>query len=234
MKYRFYLGIYFMLMILPSSGNLKGEISASSLDSLRENDSYFLMNLVTPLDPFNPRWRFGYLQNLNEDWKIGLNFGYGSRGLSLYEFGNIRGSHYQLIEIRPEIYWIINPQRKTKRYLSGELFYISHKDVFKNGHYFRIKGESISYEQVDFQRQKFGLNLKFGAIIYSKSRFRVNIYGGLGVRVRYNTFTNVINPSAVDLGPEYGDMLGMEDFRNVIGTVVGVNPCLGINLHYTL
>ncbi len=198
------------------------------------NKSYLTLNLLSPINTLSPRWRVGYIRNLNNKWKIGLDIGFGKRSLSFSDFGEKIGKNYQLWEIRPELYYIINPKRKTKKYFSLELFYINHKDVFYNGHYFPENGESLSYDKSDYNRKKYGLNLKYGFIIYSKNRFGFNIYTGLGLRVRKNTFLNIINPDIVDLGPEGGDMFGFYNYKNEEGTRFGANFSFAFKLYYKL
>ena len=213
---------------------VKGNSQTDDIKKLGNNDSYFTINLLSTINTLNPRWRIGYIKNLNKKWKVGLDIGYGNRDLSFSDFGDKIGEDYQIWEFRPEFYYIINPLRKTKKYFSVELFYTNHKDVFYGGHYFPINGESISYDKSDFKRQKYGLNLKYGFIIYSKKRLGFNLYTGLGMRIRKNTFSNIINPNFVDLGPEGGDMFGFDNYKNVEGTVFGANFSFGFKLYYRI
>lgn len=210
----------------------KGDAQTKEIKNSDNNNSYITINLLSPINTLNPRWRIGYIKYINKNWKAGLDIGYGNRNLSFSDFGGKIGKDYQIWEIRPELFYIIDPQRKTKKYFSIELFYINHKDVFYESHYFPINEESISYNKSDFKRQKFGLNLKYGFIIYSKNRLGLNLYTGLGVRIRKNTFSNVINPNFVNLGPEGRDMFGLADYKNVEGTVFGANFSFGFKLHY--
>jgi len=213
---------------------VNGNAQIRDIQETSNENSYFTINLLSSLNTLNPRWRIGYIENINKKWKVGLDFGYGNRSLSFSDFGDKIGKDYQIWELRPELYYIIDPQRKTKKYFSLELFYINHKDIFYNHHYFPVSGESISYDKSDFKRQKYGLNLKYGFIIYSKKRLGLNLYTGLGMRIRKNTFSNVINPNIVDLGPERGDMFGFDNYKNVKGTVFGANFSFGIKLYYRL
>ena len=223
-----------IIILISIFSMLESKAQSEEIKNLNNNESYLTLNLLSSINTLNPRWRFGYIKNLSEKWKIGLDIGYGNRNLSFSDFGDKIGDNYQLWEVRPEIYYVINPIKKTKKYLSVELFYINHKDVFYNGHFFPINGESISYDKSDFERQKYGLNLKYGLIIYSKRRLGFNIYTGLGIRIRKNNFSNVINPNNVDLGPEGGDMFGFDDYKNVEGLVFGGNFSLGLKLYYKI
>lgn len=194
--------------------------------------SYLTLNLLSQLNFYSPRWRVGYIRNINPKWKMGLDLGFGNRNLSFFQ-ENV-GSDYQLWEVRPELYYIINPSKKTDKYFSFELYYISHKDTFYDGHYFPIDGESLHYDKIDFHRQKYGFTIKYGFFIFSKNKIGFNIYTGLGLRVRNNTFSNGVNSEIVDLGPEGGDMFGFYNYRNMEGVNVGPNFSLGIKLYFKL
>lgn len=76
------------------------------------------------------------------------------------------------------------------------------------------------------------MNFKYGFLFNSKKRIGFNLYTGLGLRIRNNSFSEIINPNIVDLGPEGGDMFGFDIYRNVDGTSFGANFVLGIKLYY--
>lgn len=194
------------------------------------NDSYLTLNLLSSLNINSPRWRIGYIKNINDRWKVGLDIGYGNHNLTFYDLGD----NYELWEIRPEFYYFLKTKRKTKKYLSAEPFYINHRDVFLDGHYFPKNGESLSYDQTNYRRQKYGVNLKYGFLFNSKKRLGFNVYTGLGISIRNNTFSEIINPNIVDLGPEGGDMFGFDNYKNVEGAIFNANFALGIKLYYRL
>ncbi|MEO8933561.1 MAG: hypothetical protein ABI295_04575 [Xanthomarina sp.] len=222
--------IAFLISLL-STINVNGQTDSTKNSNTH---SYFTLNLLSPLNTQSPRWRIGYIKDIDEKWKAGLDMGYGNRNLLFSDYGDNISKDYQLWEIRPEIYYIINPKRKTKKYFSLELFYINHTDIFYSGSYSSVNNESISYDQSDYKREKYGLNLKYGFIIYSKKRLGLNLYTGLGMKIRKNTFSNVLNPNLVDLGPEKGDMFGFDNYKNVEGTKLGANFSFGFKLYYKL
>lgn len=201
------------------------------------NNSYLTINLLSSLSPIVPRWRVGYIKNINEMWKVGVDVGYGNPSLTYHNLGDNYEDNYELWEIRPEFYYFLKAKKKAKityAYLSTELFYINHSDVFSNGHYFPMNGESFRYDQANFRRQKYGLNLKYGFFFYSKKRIGLNAYTGLGLRIRNNTFSEILNPTEVDLGPEGGDMFGFDAYKNMEGTNWSANFVFGFKLYYRL
>ena len=54
------------------------------------------------------------------------------------------------------------------------------------------------------------------------------------MRIRKNTFSNIINPNFVDLGPEGGDMFGFDNYKNEERTVFGANFSFGFKLYYRI
>lgn len=74
------------------------------------NNSYLTVNLLSSLNINSPRWRIGYMKNINDRWKVGLDIGYGNHNLTYYDLGD----NYELWEVRPEFYYFLKTKRKTK------------------------------------------------------------------------------------------------------------------------
>ncbi len=222
--------IAFFLFYLSCTANIYAQ-----KDNIEDysNASYLTINTLSSLNTFSPRWRAGYIKNINDKWKIGLDIGYGIRNLSFSGFGDKIGNDYQLWEIRPELYYILKPERKTKKYFSIELFYINHTDVFFHEHYISKNKEYLSYNKANFKRYKYGFHLKYGFIIYSKKRLGFNLYSGLGLKIRNVIFSKVINPK-IDLDYSERDMVIFDEYKGIEGSNFGVNLTLGFKLYYRL
>ncbi len=172
-------------------------------------NTYVTFNILTPFDPYNPRYRIGLIQSLNKSWSIGLDVGYGNEAITISNDGTGPGEDYRLYEIRSEIYHILNPTRRVNHYLSGEVFYINHSETFLDNSYETEQDEMIIYyESADFHRKKYGLHIKYGVIIPFGEHVGMNFYVGAGVRVRDNEFSNVVvseewddNEYFLDIGP---------------------------------
>jgi hypothetical protein len=217
--------IYFSIINISNAQN-------DEITNLSEynNNSYLTINLLSSINPIAPRWRIGYIRNINERWKVGIDVGYGNANLIYWDLGD----NYELWEIRPEFYYFLKTKRKTKKYLSFEPFYTNHKDIFIDSFYNPENAKSTSYDQANYKRQKYGVNFKYGFLFNSRKRLGFNLYSGLGLRIRNNTFSNIINPTIVDLGPEGGDFFGTDAYKNLEGTNFGLNFVLGIKLYYRL
>ena len=206
-------------------------------DSVKDNgDSYISLDLTTFIDSRSPRYRVGYIKDINERWKVGLEAGYGDKNISLYSRSDSNdriGIDYRLWEVRPELIWIDNPEDDSKRFLSLEVFYINHKDVFLNGEY-RQDNSIIRYSSFNYQRQKYGLNIKYGFIVDINDRLKLNFYSGLGFRIRNNSFTNTVFNLDDSLSGDDIDFLNTTNYRKKEGRHFSYNFPLGIKLFYKL
>ena len=223
-----------LLILLFSTSLLNAQ--KSEIDRTTKAYSYITFNLLSSVNPFNPRYRIGYIQNINSKWKLGLDLGFGTRKLSwstsgfitnyLTSFGGAIADDYQLWEIRPELYYILNPKKSTIQYISTELFYIHHKDVYHRDHIEQKNGESFYFERANFLRQKYGLNIKYGFIIKPWKGLGLNLYTGLGLRFRNNSFSNVINPI-----PWHDPREVAVDYNEHEGLFFGFNFSVGFRLY---
>jgi hypothetical protein len=229
-KASIFLMLIFNTSLLTAQRSEKGStINASS---------YITFNLLSSANPFNPRYRIGYIQNINSKWKLGLDVGFGTRKLSwstsgfitnyLTSFGGAIEDDYRLWEIRPELYYILNPDKNTIQYVSTELFYIHHHDVYNTDYIDQKNGEFSYYERANFLRQKYGLNINYGMIIKPWKRLGINLYTGLGFRLRNNTFTDVINPI-----PWHDPREVAVDYNEHEGLISGFNFSAGFKLYYS-
>ncbi len=126
--------LYIVAVILLTNTAVVDAQSEPSKRIDARGETFLTMNLLSLAPPL-PRWRFGYIQTINPRWKVGLDVGYGSKGLVFRNTFNSRIDSYKLWEIRPELYYVIYPNRKTINYISLEFFYIDHKEHGSDGRY---------------------------------------------------------------------------------------------------
>ena len=159
-----------------------------------KNESFITADILSPFyinwNGYNtPRWRVGYIKNLSEVSKVGIDIGYGSAASSVLNTGN----KYSLWEIRPEYYHIINPSRRTLKYFSLEVFYINQKEEFTNQTFLSDRDGYLAFDKADYNRQKMGILPKFGMFINLSDRIGLNFYTGLGLRYKINKYSNFTN-----------------------------------------
>ncbi len=214
----------FLILIFISGQFLFSQNSETS--SFENANSYVSFSPLSFLDVYFPRVRAGYVQNLNNKWKIGADIGYGSLGMALDR--NL-GEAYRLWEIRPELYRVFNPEAKTIKYLSAEFFYIMQNNVFTDNNYDLESGGSIGYSRADYERIKYGLHLKFGLFLDIGKNLGFNFYGGFGFRVRTNEYSNVVDPVMIDYFREWFTPPQFPEGRDVM-----FNPSLGFKFYYKI
>lgn len=195
------------------------------------SNSYITASIWPTFDLFAPRLRVGYVQQLAPHWKAGIDVGYGTEGLSILSLEKNTGIEYSLWEVRPEVYYILNPEAKALKYLSAELFYINQDHVFVNGAYTAENNQDFSFDRADFSRLKYGMHFKFGLFLNVGKHFGFNFFGGLGFRIADKQYSNVINPQVgsdfLDDSPFIGPYENEgKDFR--------FNPSLGIKFYYKI
>ncbi|WP_299884203.1 hypothetical protein [uncultured Lacinutrix sp.] len=212
-------------------------ISISLLQAQEDNKtnsqgSMLTFNLVSPIIDYTPRWNIGYTKPLNEKWLIGLELGYGNHDITIVDYNRIE-KDYKLWEIRPQVYYILNPNYKMKMYLSAELFYINHTDTFFNENYnINNNSQNIRYDKADYKRIKTGGNLNFGAFINFSKYIGVNPSIGLGVRNRNVSYSNVVNPQETMFNDDDGDWFGTNNYIEDTGNNFNINFALNLKLYY--
>lgn len=222
--------IVYLLLLLPI-----GIFAQTKKDIEPRNESYITTDLFSPfyyqgqLNGFSnngtPRWRIGYIKNLNPKIKIGLDIGYGNANSSLIQtFDN-----YSLWEIRPEYYHIINPKRKTLKYFSLELFYLNQNEEFTNQSFFSDENEYLTFDRADYKRQKLGLIPKFGMFVNLSNRIGLNWYSGVGINYRINSYSNFVN-----LGPREFDEEHFSPYYRKEGNKIGVEFTIGLKIYYRI
>ncbi len=187
------------------------------------------LDLLSPVyinrEEFTPRWRLGFIKNLNDNNKIGIDIGYGNSENSLID----TGENYTLFEIRPEYYRIINPKKKTLKYFALEFLYINQKQVFITDTYLTENKEFLRFDQANYKRNKFGLIPKFGMFINLSNRIGMNLYSGIGIKYRINTYTNIINPILNNTFEEHFQPYFREEGRKL-----GIEFTFGLKLYYRI
>lgn len=197
------------------------------------NESYITTDIISPFylhfrgDYYTPRWRIGYVKNLSEKTKIGIDFGFGNAKTSIL---NNVGNKYSLWEIKPEYYHIINPNRKTLKYFALEAFYLNQKEEFTTQSFFNEDYNYLVFDRADYNRQKIGIIPKFGMFINLSNRIGLNVYTGLGVSYRMNKYSNFVNLRE----PEFSDEEHFTPYYREAGNDTRVEFSFGIKLFYRI
>lgn len=87
----------------------------------------------------------------------------------------------------------------------------------------------IQYDRADFERQKYGMHVKFGLFLNTGRHWGLNVYGGIGFRWKTTAFTNVIN-AWVNNTRHRGR--GYETIYDAESNHFRPNPTLGVKVYY--
>ncbi len=187
------------------------------------------LNLPNAIFPNAARYNLGYIYNLNNKLKAGVELGYGNDKITFFEF-NTYEEKFNFWEIRPEFYYVLNPNKKTLKYFSAEIFYTNYRTQIHNGNYTNTSGTYFQYDKIDYSKQKYGIIPKFGMFINFTERLGINCYVGLGIRNKINKYSNAINLREKD-APMEGFWLAT--FTDE-GSRLGAEFNLGFKLFYRL
>ncbi len=168
-----------------------------------EKNSYITFDLNSPIINYSPRYEIGYYRHLDERLIVGAEFGFGNyrTTINFAAEGNWIEKDYESFSIAPEIKYILNPSRKTRKFISAELFYIYHSDKLSNRSYTNTDfTKTSSYDRADYQRNKFGLNFNYGMIINLSNSIGLIPKIGAGVKIRDVKFSNAENLITTNVG----------------------------------
>ena len=183
----------FLLVLLLSFGFITNTSAQSDyFDKL----NYVTLDILSPIVSYAPRYEIGYYRHLDGRWIVGAEVGYGNFAttINFAADGNWIEKDYESFSIAPEIKYILNPVRKTRKFISAELFYIYHSDKFTNRSYTNTDFTTRSnFDSADYQRNKFGLNFNYGMIINFSNSVGLIPKIGAGVKIRDVQFSNAEN-----------------------------------------
>lgn len=225
----------FLLVILCLSISLFAQDKTDKNEFPNEDVQLLTFNLFTPLAFDTPRYRLGYTHGISGHLRAGIEVGYGSENTTVVIFDDDFSDrdNYALFEILPQITYIFNPTHPVNHYIALQGFYLNQDEQFFNNSYFESNLRvQIRYDQADYNRKKVGANLLYGVYIpFGNAPIGIDISGGLGIRSRKNTYSNIVNPRAENF---FDDDEFFENYREDSGTRVGINFSLGFKLTYNL
>lgn len=216
--------IHFLFLMLLSFANLNAQEKEENLKS-----GFITFNLTSPIFSYAPRWDIGYYKTLNQRFIVGIEAGYGNYNstINFATDNDILTEDYKLFEIRPEVIYIINPERKTKKFFSGEVYFIHHTDAFTTSR-FSEGNREFFFESADYRRIKYGFNLNYGMIINFTKNFGMIPKLGMGLRFRSVKYLDIIGKSE-----RFNDDEG-EGFPNIDGFIQHSGHQMGFNFVFDI
>lgn len=228
MKSNYALIIFIILLVNLSFGQEKNNT---------EFNSIITFNTFSPIISYAPRWNLGYIRKIDKRYWLGFELGFGTKNTSFNfaEEGNWIKNDYKIFELKPEIYYDLNPKSKLKHLLSLELQYLNHSDKFNNSWYYDL--DKITYYKYDFatyKRIKYGININHNLIYNITKNLALMQKIGVGFRQRVVKYSDVIN-RIEDVNFEEPDSFAIpigNGFLRDNGTQNGFNFNLDLKLIY--
>lgn len=155
------------------------------------------------VDPYS-RFRFGI------DYDGGKNIGFSiDYGIGTYPFiktskttsdGVEEFDEYSLFEIRPEVKFYVNRKKRSSWYFATEMFFVMKQKVYKNDYFYEEdSGNTIYYENANYNVKKMGLHLKAGVEIIAADIMKFDFYVGIGLADREKYYTEVVYDYEADI-----------------------------------
>ncbi|NKI31838.1 hypothetical protein [Croceivirga thetidis] len=210
-------------------------LSLSKVNGQKLEGDFLTTHLLKPIDFSVPRFTLGFIKQIDQDYSIGIDVGYGSEGLAFFKDSDFPKNDYKLKEIGLEFYKFFESSRTLSEYVSLEVHYLNHVETRINEFYEPDNQTYLQFDQADYERNKIALNAKFGILARLKNSFGINAYAGVGVRIRDNKFENIINPRPSDSieneGPYPVDIVAaFDNTYERAGTRIGLNVTFGANI----
>ncbi len=210
-------------------------VKEADMEKSKTHTGFITFDPLTPtLNPL-PRWRMGYNQYFGNKYGIGLEIGYGNKNLTFQYplLTGYMGLQYNLWEIRPKVYRYLDLHNKVSWYIAVEFFFINHNDIYENDeYYFENLNKGIGYDRVHYNRKKYGVHIINGKVFNISSIGKVNLYYGIGFRIRDIHFSEAVNPRTVEKHWELGPIEAISggNIQRDEGSHVSINFSLGFNI----
>ena len=220
------LKIFLSFVLLSSFTKVQGQ---------KFEGDFLTVNLLKPIDFSVPRFNAGYLKRINEQYAVGLNLGYGNEDIAFFKNSEFPKIDYQFREISLEVYKFFESSKTLTEYVSLEAHYLNHKETRIDEFYSPNDDTFLQFDEANYERNKFALNIKFGILARLKNSIGINGYVGIGARVRDNSFENVINarePSSIDDDGGYpiDFVAAFDNTYEKEGAALGLNITFGANI----
>ncbi len=161
----------------------------------QKNHIEFNVSPYSLLDPTHPQFRVGSEICLFNFLLIGSDFGIGfTPNFKLVSFLTYKKlKKYNFYQIRPSIKFIVSSGKKYNFYFGFEYFYMQENDIILDDYFYPDFYNAITFSEADYFRQKEGLHFILGSKVFDKQKFRLDVYGGIGMARKYAYFSNPKN-----------------------------------------
>ncbi|MDQ1162803.1 hypothetical protein QE422_003171 [Chryseobacterium sp. SORGH_AS 447] len=187
----FILGTAVSAQELPPPQQKPQELQQSTESQQYKQGNYHSILTVSGFAPLrDQRWNVGYMHQLNTRWWIGTEIAYGQKGMTPYNLG-FEGD-FKIFEVKPELYYSLNPNSRLKHFISAELSYLNHRSERTDAGYYDRSGQYYDFTSADFKRIRKGLSINYSILLHRESSwfgFMPKI--GIGIAHRSITYRNV-------------------------------------------
>ena len=208
---------------------------ATAQDTIKKSKSVISVSILSSTLSQAPRWGVGYTHKVSPRIWAGIEVGYGNKNMVFNGSpgdGNTE-KDYQLFEIRPSVYYDLRPSGKLKHLASAELYYIHHTDTYYTDWYHDNDVPMwYRYEQADYKRQKYGLNINYNLVYNLGKHFSLMQTMGIGIKIRDVAYTNVTGKQEDPNHEESDVFFSTTNYKVETGTAIGFNFNMDLKVLY--
>lgn len=204
-------------------------------DTINKSRSIISLSILSPTLSQAPRWNIGYIHKIDTRIWAGIEMGYGNKNITINGTtgDDLTEKKYQLFEIRPSVYYDLRPTGKLKHLASVELYYINHADTYYTDWYYDTDVPMwYRYEQADYKRHKYGLNVNYNLMYNLGKHFSLMQTMGIGIKIRDVAYTDVIGKEEDPNHEESDVFFPTHYYITETGTDVGFNFNLDLKILY--
>lgn len=204
-----------------------------SEEVISQKNHTITVNVLSPTVFLTPRIAVGYYYKLNSTYKVGLEIGYGNNSIDLYEGNQLSSNQYRSYHIKPEIFYILNSERKSPKFISLDAEFVRHTDFdARTTVYNYDSNQSYYYENADYTRTKISINANYGMFVYFNSEKTFGMMPKIGIGMKYRS---------VSYDNQTYSVMVIEDERHTDwyssyyneGKNVAFHFQIGLNLHFS-
>lgn len=188
--------------------------STFAIFTFAQNFEYKSILNISTSSIFAGRIDVGYMQQINDQFWLGAELGYGSGTLLFFNENENRNSSSSY-RISPEIYFDISPIAKSMNLFSLQLFHSKNSAQLFEGDFYNKNGK-YTYTSADFEKTRTGVNVNYSAVFNrAGNNFTIMPKIGVGLREKKIKFSNIVDLEETEELIDFVPFVNREEGTNI-------------------
>ncbi len=188
--------------------------STFAIFTFAQNSEYKSIVNISTSSIFAGRIDVGYMQQINDQFWLGAELGYGSGTLLFFNENENRNSSSSY-RISPEIYFDVSPNAKSMNLFSLQLFHSKNSSQLFEGDFYNKNGK-YTYTSADFEKRRTGVNVNY-SVVFNRAgnNFTIMPKIGVGLRQKKIKFSNIVDLEETDELIDFIPFVNREEGTNI-------------------